>query len=265
MERRRSRSNDRRRRSRSRERRRSRSPGRHRSRSRDRRSRSWSKTPRYPSPPKSNPFGSGSISPSPRQEEWHIKKILDVRKVHERENSREEKREKWKRDHVDRKRESKRDGKEDKHGSFQRLESRKEEEIVEISEKRRSNSLEQRNDKRSESILKVERRYSGERPPSPLEPPSASPAADVTSYFSQKIGTFQEKCGSVQKQPYPPLPPTARSTGAPKDPRIQPRPPKLEADLASSSKVRKRSCYPRVVRLQNCRKHRWSSPQISGQ
>ena len=165
---------------------------------------------------------------------------MDVRKLHERDNSREQRREKWKKDHVDRRGEGKRDGKEDKRGS-QRSESRKDVEIVEISEERRSNSLERRNNKRSESILKVERRHSGERPPSPMDPPSASPAADVTSYFSQKIGTFQEKCGSVPKQPYPPLPPTPRSTGAPKDPRIQPRPPKLEADLASSSKVRKRS------------------------
>ena len=240
MERRRSRSNDRRRRSRSRERRRSRSPGRYRSRSRDRRSRSWSKTQRYHSSPKRNTFGSGSVSPSPRQAEWHIKEIVDVRKVHERDGSREQRREKWKKDHFDRKRESKRDGKEEKYGSH-KLESRKEVEIVEISKERRSNSLEHRNNERSESILKVERRYSGERPPSPLDPPSASPATDVTSYFSQKIGTFQEKCGSVQKQNFPPLPPTPRSTGAPKDPRIQPRPPKLEADLASSSKVRKKS------------------------
>ena len=109
----------------------------------------------------------------------------------------------------------------------------KEVEIVEVSEQssRRSNSLEDRwHNKRSESILKVERRFSGDRPPSP-----PSPAADVTSYFSKKIGSFQEK--SVQKQLYPLQPPGPRSTGAPKDPRIQPRPPKMEADLASSSKV----------------------------
>merc|ERR1712110_1283886 len=87
-----------RRRSISLERRRSRSPGRYRSRSRDRRSRSWSKTQRYHSSPKRNTFGSGSVSPSPRQAEWHIKEIVDVRKVHERDGSREQRREKWRRE-----------------------------------------------------------------------------------------------------------------------------------------------------------------------
>ena len=253
MERRRSRSVEKRRRSRSRERRRSRSRGRYRSRSRDRRSRSWSKTPKRTSPPtKRNRFG--SVSPLPRQDDWHAKELKDVRKVHARTSSREESRENWNNSFADRPRDN-RNQKNDKHGSY-KWDSKREPDIVEIKSERRSNSSEETFIKRSGSLLKDLRRISsGERPPSPLGPPGPpgppgpagppgpppppSPAADVTSYFSQKIETFQEKCGAVQKQFAPTLPPRITG-GAPKDPRIQPRHPKQEADLASSSKVMRR-------------------------
>ena len=239
LERRRSRSVEKRRRSKSRERRRSRSRGRYRSRSRDRRSRSWSKTPKRTSPPtKRNRFG--SVSPLPRQDDWHVKELKDVRKVHARTNSREESRENRNNGFDDRQREIDRDRRDDKHGSY-KWDSKREPDIVEIKSERRSNSSEETFIKRSGSLLKDLRRISsGERPPSPPGlPPPPSPAADVTSYFSQKIETFQEKCGAVQKQ-VPPTLPSRITGGAPKDPRIQPRHPKQEADLASSSKVMRR-------------------------